>query len=330
MAAARSFRRLADSLPIGMTRLPSTPAADSKRWDVIIVGAGPAGLSAALVLGRCCRSVLVCDRGTPRSWASKAMHGFLSRDPISPDEFHGICVDELRRYENVALIRMEVAEIRPNAGGFTAASKEGQAHECRKVLIATGLFDELPKIDGVFAFFGISVFQCPYCDGWEARDRPVAVYGRGRRGYQMARALTAWTNDIALCTDGPSGLSSSQREALERNRIPVIETPISELIGRDGQLESIEFENGDVRPCGALFFDTPSKPQSNLALMAGCTFARDGGVRCGRYAESSVPGVFAAGNITRDVQLAIVAAAEGAKAAFGINLALTREDFGPD
>jgi thioredoxin reductase len=159
------------------------------------------------------------------------------------------------------------------------------------------------------------------------RDKAVAVYGRRRRGFEMARAMTAWTRDIVLCTDGPAGLSQAERQALATNGIPVVETPISNLIGADGMLESIAFDNGDVRPCAALFFDTPSKPQSNLAQMLGCAFARDGGVRCGKYAESTIPGIYAAGNITRDVQLAIVAAAEGAKAAFGINRALTREAF---
>ena len=310
--------------------MATSGATEGKTWDVIIVGAGPAGLSAALVLGRCCRSVLVCDRGTPRSWASKAMHGFLSRDPISPADFHQIAVDELGRYEGVQLLQIEVTRIDFAGGGFTVSGTEGPAHGCRKLLIATGLFDELPKIDGLYSFYGSSVFQCPYCDGWEVRDKAVAVYGNRLRGYQMSRAMTAWTKDIVLCTNGPAGLSAAQRDALTRNRIPIVETPISNLVGADGMLESIAFENGDVRPCSALFFDTPSKPQSNLAQMLGCAFARDGGVHCGRYAESSVPGIYAAGNITRDVQLAIVAAAEGAKAAFGINLALTREDFGPD
>jgi thioredoxin reductase len=307
--------------------MPFEQGDSSRVWDVIIVGAGPAGLSAALILGRCRRSVLVCDRGTPRSWASKAMHGFLSRDPIAQSEFHQLSIDELSRYDGVKLIQLEVTQIRQEDAGFSVGGNEGPGHRCRKLLIATGLFDELPKIDGIFSFFGISVFQCPYCDGWEMRDKAVAVYGRGVRGYQMARAMTAWTRDIVLCTDGPAGLSPSQRDALARNAIPIVEMPISELIGKDGMLESIAFENGDVRPCHALFFDTPSKPQSNLAQRLGCAFARDGGVRCGRYAESSIPGIYAAGNITRDVQLAIVAAAEGAKAAFGINRSLTREEF---
>ena len=299
----------------------------TRPWDTIVVGAGPAGLSAALILGRCRRSVLVCDRGTPRSWASKEMHGFLSRDPMPPDEFLQLGRDELSRYDGVRLTAAEVISASREDGGFEVATAEGATHRARKLLIATGLFDELPPVDGVRELFGRSVFQCPYCDGWEFRAKPVVVYGRGQRAFEMARAMTAWTQDLALVTNGPAGLDRESREALERHRIPLIEQPIRNVVGSGGCLEAIVFDNGDTRPAAAMFFDTPSRPQSDLARMLGCAFNRAGGVRCGRYSESSVPGVFAAGNITRDVQLSIVAAAEGAKAAFGINRALTREDF---
>ena len=143
----------------------------------------------------------------------------------------------------------------------------------------------------------------------------------------MARAMTAWSRDLVLCTDGPAGLSLDDRDLLGSHGIALVETPISHLAGQAGCLQAIVFRNGDQRPASALFFDTPCKPQSNLAQMLGCAFTRDGGIRCARYSESTVSGVFAAGNITRDVQLSIVAAAEGAKAAFGINRALTREDW---
>lgn len=297
-------------------------------WDSIVVGAGPAGLSAALILGRCRRRVLLCDRGTPRSWASKEMHGYLSRDPMPPDAFRQAGLDELTRYTSVEFRQMEVAEAhRRDDTGFTIAASGGERFDCRKLLIATGLFDELPPIDGVRELFGKSVFQCPYCDGWEMRDKPIAVYGRRRRGFEMARAMTAWSRDLVLCTDGPAGLSLDDRDALAGQSIALVETRISHLAGQGGHLDAIVFENGDRRPAAALFFDLPSRPQSNLAQMLGCGFMRDGGVRCAKYSESSVPGVYAAGNITRDVQLSIVAAAEGAKAAFGINRALTREDW---
>lgn len=298
------------------------------RWDVAIVGAGPAGLSAALILGRACRRVLVCDSGTPRSWASKAMHAFLTRDGIDPTTFRSLARGELRRYRNVQFRRAEVLEAKhARGGGFRLLTADRKQVACRKLLIATGVFDRLPPIPGIAAYFGTSVFQCPYCDGWENRDVPVAVYGKGRRGFEMSRALTAWTRDIVLCSDGKAKLPARLRARLSGNGIRICEERISALDGEKGRLRSIVFRDGSRLPRRALFFDTPVTAQSRLAESLGCQFARHGGVRCWRYEATSVPGVFVAGNIIKDVQLAIVAAAEGARAAFGINKALTREDF---
>jgi thioredoxin reductase len=298
------------------------------RWDVVIVGGGPAGLSAGLLLGRACRRVLICDSGTPRSWASKAQHAFLTRDGTPPAKFRELARSELRRYPGVEYRRTTIQSARRDrSGGFSLRADDGARVACRKLLIATGVFDRLPPITGADTYFGAGVFQCPYCDGWEFRNQPVAIYGKGRRGYEMARALTAWTRDIVLCTDGKSTLSRGQTDELLANGIPLREDRIACLEGRQGSLHALVFRNGARLPRRALFFDTPVSGQSRLAESLGCQFNRHGGVRSGRYEATSVPGVFVAGNIIKDVQLAIVAAAEGARAAFGINRTLTREDF---
>jgi thioredoxin reductase len=298
------------------------------RWDVVIVGGGPAGLSAGLILGRACRRVLICDSGTPRSWASKAQHAFLTRDGIPPARFRQLARAELRRYPGVKFRRTEIHSARrTRIGGFNLRAGNGARILCRKLLIATGVCDLLPPIPGIAAHFGTGVFQCPYCDGWEFRNQPVAVYGKARRGYEMARALTSWTRDIVLCSDGKSTLPGELRKDLRANGIQLREDRIAGLEGGRRSLRAIKFRNGTKLPRRALFFDTPATGQSRLAESLGCQFTRHGGVKCGRYEATSVPGVFVAGNIIKDVQLAIVAAAEGAKAAFGINRALTREDF---
>ena len=297
-------------------------------WDTIIIGGGPAGLSAALVLGRCCRKVLVCDAGTPRNWAAHEMHGFLTRDGIPPTEFRALCHQQLAQYDNVGFWGGEVTDVaRESDLMFRVMLNDDRAEFARKILIATGVADQLPALPRIEEFWGKSVHQCPYCDGWELRGAPIAVYGKRSRGLEMARAMTAWTADIALCTDGPSRLQAPEREALARNDIELIEERIVELAGEDGQLRAVLFKSGRRLPRRALFFDTPCVSQSNLARKLGCQVTRKGGIRCGRYEATSVPGVFVAGNIIKDVQLAIVAAAEGTRAAFGINRSLTREDF---
>ena len=296
-------------------------------FDVVIAGAGPAGLSAALVLGRARRRVLLCDTGTPRSWASKEMHAYLSRDGLPPQEFLSIGRREVRRYPGVRYLPQEVCTARRARNGFAVRLANGREVRCRKLLIATGVFDVVPRIPGIDELWGRSVFQCPYCDGWEMRDRRVLAYGRGRRGFEMARAMTAWTRDLVLCTDGAAGYSAADRKQLGRNGIRLVEKRIASLEGSRGRLRTVVFRGGERLARDAMFFDTPSRQQSKLAESLGCQFGRNGGVLCGEYEATSVPGVFVAGNIIRDVQLTIVAAAEGARAAFGINRALTREDF---
>jgi thioredoxin reductase len=293
---------------------------------VVIAGAGPAGLSAALILGRARRRVLLCDTGTPRSWAAKEMHAYLSRDGIPPEDFRNLGRREALRYPGVKFLPQEVSAARRLPGGFAVRLADGRRLRCRKLLIATGVFDVIPRIPGIDELFGRSVFQCPYCDGWEMRGRRLLAYGRGRRGFEMARALTAWTDDLVLCTNGAAGYSASDRRLLERNRIRLVEKRITALEGARGRLRTVLFRDERLAR-DAMFFDTPSHPQSRLAQSLGCRFGRNGGVLCGEYEATSVPGVFVAGNIIRDVQLSIVAAAEGARAAFGINRALTREDF---
>jgi thioredoxin reductase len=299
----------------------------TKNWDVVIAGAGPAGLSAALVLGRARRRVLLCDTGTPRSWAAKEMHAFLSRDPVSPSRFRDISRDQVLKYPGVTFAPDEVTAARRSGSLFHVQLAGRASVRARKLLIATGLFDIVPRIPGIDELFGHSVFQCPYCDGWETRDRRIAVYGKRQRGFEMARAITPWASDIMLFTDGRSGYSPDMRRQLERNDIRLVETRVASLEGTRGKLSAVVLRDGQRVARDALFFDTPSHNQSKLAQSLGCKFGRDGGVLCGDYEATSVPGVYVAGNIIRDVQLSIVAAAEGAKAAFGINRALTREDF---
>ena len=297
-------------------------------WDVVIAGAGPAGLSAALVLGRCRRRVLLCDAGMPRNRAAEAMHGFVGFDGVAPAVFRERARAELGRYPGVRVEPAVVEDAAARAdGGFRVTLAGAREVECRKLLLATGLVDALPDVPGLAALWGRSVHGCAYCDGWELRDAPLAAYGRRRGGLELARGLTAWTRDLVLCTDGPAGLRAAERRELAANGVTVVESRIAGLDGHDGRLEAIVFADGTRLPRRAMFVDTRASPQSVLAQRLGCAPSARGGVRAGRLESTTVPGVFVAGDIVRDVQLAIVAASEGCKAAFGINRSLTREDF---
>ena len=296
-------------------------------YDVVIVGAGPAGLSAALILGRCRRSVLVCDAGKPRNWASHALHGYLTRDGVEPAEFRTIGRRELQQYETVEVRDIGAMKAECREGRFSVTLADRTEVSARKLLIATGVLDNLPEVPGMRELYGRSVFHCPYCDGWEVRDQPLAIYGRGARGLGLSLELTPWSRDLVLCTDGPSELDADGRGRLERNGIALREERIRALEGSDGILERIVFEEGEALSRRALFFTTGQSQQSELAVLLGCEFNDKGTVRTGKYESTHLQGLYVAGDASRAVQWVIVAAAEGAEAAFAINTDLIREDL---
>jgi thioredoxin reductase len=296
-------------------------------FDVIIAGGGPAGLSAALILGRCRRRVLLCDAGAPRNARSHGLHGYLTRDGIEPLDFLRIARDQLRPYDTVEIRDVAVEKIVRERDRFRVRLADGRRATSRRVLIATGVLDELPDIPGFAELYGTSVFHCPYCDGWEMRDQPLAVYGRGKRGYGLALELTLWSRDVVLCTDGPPGLSADKRERLARNGVALRTQRIARLEGSGEVLERVVFADGSALPRRGLFFNTGQQQRCGLAAEVGCEFSKKGAVKTGKHESTCVPGVFVCGDASKDVQWVIVAAAEGAAAAFAINTALLKDDL---
>jgi thioredoxin reductase len=285
--------------------------------DVVVIGGGPAGLSAALMLGRCRRRVVVCDAGTPRNRVSRALHGYLTRDGIAPAEFLRIARRELAPY-HVEYRRTRVESVERRRKGFDVRLSRGRALVCRKLLIATGVEDNHPALDGFSDCYGISVFHCPYCDGWEWQDRKLAVYGRGHAGAALALALRTWSRDVALVCDGRSRLDAGTRAMLREQHVRVFEQRVTKLGHARGRLRTIEFLDGRLDR-DALFFTTGQHQQAGFAQALGCAFTPKGTVRTDRHGQTCVPGVFVVGDASFDVQFVVVAAAEGAKAAVAIN-----------
>jgi thioredoxin reductase len=303
---------------------PETPA----QYDVIIVGGGPAGLSAALVLGRCLRRVLICDSGEPRNKPAEIFNGYLSRDASDPAEFLEISRQQLERYkETVEFRRGVVKEVARDGERFTATLETGETVDSRILLIATGLVDDLPEFENFRDFYGKTAHSCPYCDGWEVRGQALAVTGNDQASADLAIELLLWSKDVTLCTSGDLECDRKTRRRLKLLEVPINEKPVKALEGEDGKLAGLRFTDGSFLPCAALFFAPHQRQHSPLAEQLNCDLCReDNCIKCEEQARTSVPGVYAAGNCSRGIQLVTAAVAEGMQAAFAINDYLLEKD----
>jgi thioredoxin reductase len=294
-------------------------------YDVIIAGGGPAGLSAALVLGRCLRKVLVCDAGTPRNARTEASWGFFTRDNTPPMELLRIGREQLEPY-GVDFKFCEITKAFQKDGLFQLETKDGEQYLARKVLIATGVRDFLPEIKDIDLYYGKSIHHCPYCDGWQKRNQPLVAYGKGRVAVGLALSLKTWSPQVTLCTDGKNRLTPEDITRLQANKIAVHTEKITKLSGTDSQLEVIHFKDGNSIACWGLFFVLGFVQQSDLARQLGCKYSDKGMIRTDKFQQTTVPGVYAAGDADKDMQQVIIAAAEGSKAAININKKLQEED----
>jgi thioredoxin reductase len=290
-------------------------------YDVVIVGGGPAGLSAALVLGRCRRRVLLCDAGTPRNERARELHGYLTRDGMPPLELLGAGRRELTPY-GIELRDVRVMGVDTNPDGFTVAMADGGTANTRTVLIASGVSDDLPDIAGLDECYGITAHHCPYCDGWEEREKAIAVIGNGASGSALALALKTWSDKILFCTNGRARLQAAHRRQLAAHDIGVHEGRIARVEHERGRVTFLALDGGDRIACDAIFMSTHQRPQCALPKVLGCDLNRQGLVKTDHLGQTRVPGLYVAGDASRDVQFVIVAAAEGAKAAVAINKAL--------
>jgi len=294
-------------------------------YDCIIIGGGPAGLNAAVVLGRCRRKVLVFDTEQYRNKRSHGMHNYLTRDDILPVDFIKLCHKELQKYSVQVVHKKIVGAAKNDEGIFAVKDNEGRLYQSKKLLVATGLSDNVPNIEGFAEMYGQSIFHCPYCDGWEVRDKKLGVYARNKNGAELALALKGWSNDVCLYTDDRNKIKPWQQTQLDANDIPVIRLAIARLKGTDGQLEKIIFKNGEERLCQALFIVNGYTQQCNLAEAFGCEMSKKGVVVTNRYQQTNIPGLYVAGDAAKDMQFVVVAAAEGAKAGVIINKELQKE-----
>lgn len=301
-------------------------------YDVVVVGGGPAGLSAALVLGRSLRRTLVLDAGEPRNAPSSGVHYFLTRDGTPPGEMLRIAREQLEPYAGVEVRRAKATGMVGSDGSFEVGLEDGNTVGARKILLAAGVHDELPERPGFRELWGRGVYHCPYCHGWEVRGRPLAVLNQTEQAAEYAAFIRNWSRDLVLLSDGPSGLDAAQRGRLAALNVPLREEKILRLEGGDGSLRRIVFEDGSSLEREGLFYGPPQRQRSPLAESLGCEIEAIGPLPFvvvksdPMTRETTVPGVYVAGDAGTPAQGAIMAAASGAGAAAMLNHALAAED----
>jgi thioredoxin reductase len=292
-------------------------------YDVIIAGGGPTGLAAALTLGRGRKSVLLCDSGPPRNAAAVHVQNFVTRDGTPPPEFRRIAREQLLRYPNVEIRDTRVHAIRGERGAFEARLDDGTVR-ARRVLLCTGMMDELPDIEGFRERWGRSIFACPYCHGWEVQDRRFACLATSDELLTFAIFLRGWTRDVTVLTNGALSISDDMRERLASAGVRVDERPIERLAGHDGELRRVQFTDGHAIDVDVLFAH-PAQRQVDLVRSLNVALDEKGYVRVDDTRATSVPGIYAAGDLLSPAQAAVLGAASGMFAAASINRELTVE-----
>jgi thioredoxin reductase len=293
-------------------------------YDVVIVGGGPAGLSAALALGRARKRVLLCDAGPRRNAAAEHVHNFVTQDGTTPTEFRRIARRQLEPYSNVETRDVSVEEIRGDREAFVVRLASGTVN-ARRILLCTGMIDELPEIDGFGALWGTSIFQCPYCHGWEIQDRRFGLLARNAEMLDFALFLRGWTRDVIALTDGRFDVPSDSHSRLTRGGVRVDERRIARLVARGNHLEQVEFVEGTPVRLDALFA-LPTQRQVPVVQALGLALDAKGCVQVDEMSrETSIPGIHAGGDLVMSAQGAVLAAASGTYAAVALNRALTVE-----
>ncbi|GIP26362.1 pyridine nucleotide-disulfide oxidoreductase [Paenibacillus sp. J23TS9] len=293
--------------------------------DVAIIGGGPAGLSAGLMLGRARKQTIIIDEGRPRNAVTREAHGFLTRDGISPSEFRSIAKDQLRGYPSVSHAEGTVVSISGEDGNFLLETATGMKIASKKLLFAVGMKDRKLGIPGLDEVYGKSAFVCPYCDGWELRDQPLVVISRGAALMHFAPLLSGWTKQFIICTNGPDELSESERNELRDHQIPLFNQPIRAILSSEGMVNHVVLEDGTEIPCTGIFFKPELVAGTDLPQVLGCSISDTGVIAVNEFGKSSVHGVYAAGDASSLMHQSIAAAASGALAAAAINGELNQE-----
>ena len=298
---------------------------DSPLHDVVVIGGGLAGLSAALVLGRSRRRVAVIDAGGPRNAAAEAAHGFLTRDGAAPLELVRLAREEAAGY-GVELIDGAVVAAERNGCGWTVGIQGGPVAKARHIVAATGLKDVLPGIDGARELWGRGLFQCPYCHAWEVRDRRLGVLGTTQSSVHQAMLLRQWSPSVSFFSHALAGLGEDDRLRLKQRGVAVVEGEVRRLAPGRGGLAAVELASGTSVECEGLFCEPAARVDTALTEAFGWDLRGDGCVLTDDLGRTSVAAVWAVGNLADPAAPLISAAGDAYRTAVSLNAVLAEED----
>lgn len=290
-------------------------------------------MNAALVLGRARRKVLLFDDNNPRNAITRHSHGFITRDGVSPAEFRAIGYGEIAKYPSVEVLSTRIQGVSRQGTeqetAFELIADSGEKFRAGILILATGLRETLPAVEGIYGYYGRSLFNCPYCDGWELRDKPLVIIAESEKAAShLPKVIYQWSRDIVVCTNGHQALSDEQERFLEKYGIRVIEEKISALVGQAEQLERIIFEkHPDIERTGG-FVEILRRQATTIGRDLGCETDEMGSIVTDDMGRTNIKGVYAAGDVVNIMQNQLIwAAASGSRAAVGVNTDLTASFF---
>ncbi|WP_342492788.1 NAD(P)/FAD-dependent oxidoreductase [Bacillus sp. FSL H8-0516] len=294
--------------------------------DCAIIGGGPAGLSAALVVGRGRKQVIVFDDELPRNRVTQESHGFITNDGMTPIEIRRAGEADLQKYPNIKIKRSRIVDIQKKEERFTLLTHEGDTFEAKKIILATGLQDILPEIEGIHDVYGKTLFSCPFCDGWELKDKALALIAENQRALHMAKLLSNWTKDLIVFTNGHV-LAEEDKVLLTAHSIQIIDVPIVSIDHDNGQLRSLQLANGETVKREGGFVASEFKQSAPFAEKLGCKMTKNAGIETDILGRTTVSGVFACGdNLGGRAQL-VLAAAAGSQTGMGVIHEIVQEEF---
>lgn len=295
--------------------------------DVIIIGGSYAGLSAAMALGRSLKHTLVIDEGKPCNASTPHSHNFLTHDGRTPAEISKLAREQVARYDRVQFLQDKAISGKKTEAGFEVRTQSGQTFVGQKLVIATGIKDLLPEIQGYAECWGISAIHCPYCHGYEYRGKATGILANGEMAFHVASLVRNLTDSLSIFTQGPAEFTHIQLEKLERNGIHIVEQEITQLLHEKGYLHTLLLKDGSATPLQALYTKPPFVQQTDIPLSLGCAFTEQGYIQVDHFQKTTVPGVFACGDNSSMMRSVANAVSTGNFVGAVLNKELTEERF---